>query len=80
VAVVNPKDPKASTGRLIPGVIENGSAGGDADTSAVHTPVDIPISAYGPGASQFARITDNTEAFFSILNAILGNYPVPTQF
>ena len=25
-------------------------------------------------------VTDNTEAFFSIVNAILGQYPVPTQF
>ncbi len=80
VAVANPDDPKAATGRLIPGVVENGSAGGDAQTQAVHTPVDIPISAYGPGASQFARVTDNTEAFFSIVNSILGAYPVPTQF
>jgi alkaline phosphatase len=80
VAVANPDDPKAATGRLIPGVVENGSAGGSAQTQAVHTPADIPISAYGPGASQFARITDNTEAFFSIVNAILGAYPVPAQY
>ena len=80
VAVANPSDPKAATGFLIPGVVENGSAGGDVQTQAVHTPVDIPISAYGPGASQFARVTDNTEAFFSIVNSILGSYPVPTQF
>ena len=80
VAVANPKDPKASTGVLIPGVVENGSAAGDANTSSVHTPVDIPISAFGPGASQFARVTDNTEVFFSIINSILGTYPVPTQF
>jgi hypothetical protein len=37
------------------------------------------ISAYGPGASQFAP-SDNTEAFFEIMNAILGSYPVPTSF
>jgi alkaline phosphatase len=41
---------------------------------------DIPISAYGPGSSQFARVTDNTEAFFSIINAILGTYPVPAVY
>ncbi len=80
VAVANPDDPKAATGVLIPGVVENGASGGSAQTQAVHTPVDIPISAYGPGASQFARVTDNTEAFFSIVNSILGTYPVPTQF
>ena len=80
VAAANPDDPKAASGRLIPGVVETGVAGGSAQTQAVHTPVDIPISAYGPGASQFARITDNTEAFFSIVNAILGTYPVPAQY
>ncbi len=80
VAVANPDDPKAATGVLVVGVVENGTSGGDANTQAVHTPTDIPISAYGPGASQFARVTDNTEAFFSIVNAILGTYPVPTQF
>jgi len=80
VAVANPNDPKAATGRLIPGVIENGSAGGDVEVQAVHTPSDIPISAYGPGASQFARVTDNTEAFFEIVNSLMGAYPVPTQF
>ncbi|MFY9550671.1 MAG: alkaline phosphatase [Thermoanaerobaculia bacterium] len=80
VAIANPNDPKAATGILVSGVIENGSAGGDVETQAVHTPVDIPISAYGPGASQFARVTDNTEAFFSIVNSMLGTYPIPTQF
>lgn len=80
IAVANSDDPKSATGRLIPGVVENGSSGGDAQTQAVHTPADIPISAYGPGASQFARVTDNTEAFFSIVNSMLGSYPVPTQY
>jgi alkaline phosphatase len=80
VAVANAEEQEAATGRLIPGVVENGVAGGEAQTQAVHTPADIPISAYGPGASQFARVTDNTEAFFSIVNSILGSYPVPTQY
>jgi alkaline phosphatase len=80
VAVANPDDPKSATGVLIVGVVENGIEGGEAETEAVHTPADIPISAYGPGASQFARVTDNTEAFFSILNAIMGLYPTPPQF
>jgi alkaline phosphatase len=61
-------------------VIENGSAGGDLETQAVHTMSDIPISAYGPGASQFAKVSDNTEAFFYIVNSMLGQYPAPPQY
>src|SRR5262249_46951951 len=82
VAVANPNDPKKSSpgSLLITGVIENGSNGGDVETQAVHTLSDIPISAYGPGASQFARVSDNTEAFFYIMNSILGTYRVPVQF
>jgi alkaline phosphatase len=80
VAVANPSDPAKTNGVLIPGVIENGANGGDAQTQAVHTMSDIPVSAYGPGASQFSRVLDNTEVFFSIVNAMLGTYPVPVQF
>ena len=78
----NPDDPKKNTpgALLITGVIENGEAGGDQETQAVHTLSDIPVSAYGPGASQFARVQDNTEVFFDIMNSILGSYPIPTQF
>ena len=32
------------------------------------------------GASQFARVQDNTEVFFDIMNSMLGSYPIPTQF
>lgn len=80
VAVANENDPDKAGGMMIPGVVENGSGGGDSQTSAVHTLSDIPISAYGPGASQFARVSDNTEAFFYIVNSIVGQYPVPTQY
>jgi alkaline phosphatase len=80
VVVANPNDPAARTGTLIPGVIENGSAGGELQTQAVHTMSDIPISAYGPGASQFSRVLDNTEVFFSIISSVFGSYPIPTQF
>ena len=41
---------------------------------------DIPISAMGPGASQFARVQDNTEAFFEVMNSFLGTYPIPAGF
>lgn len=80
VAVANPNDPDKASGVLISGVVENGERGAEGQTSAVHTLSDIPISAYGPGASQFARVSDNTEAFFYIVNAITGQYPVPVQY
>lgn len=80
IAVANPNDPDKDAGILLSGVIENGEMGGEAQLSAVHTLSDIPISAYGPGASQFSRVSDNTEAFFYIINAITGQYPVPTQY
>jgi alkaline phosphatase len=82
VVVANPNDPdrSAAGGYLVVGVVENGANGGEAQTQAVHTLSDIPISAYGPGASQFARVSDNTEAFFYIFNSMLGTYPAPTQY
>lgn len=82
IAVANPNDPKKSTAGsfLVSGVVENGSSGGDAQTQAVHTLSDTPTSAMGPGASQFARVVDNTEAFFEIINAFLGTYPIPAGF
>lgn len=80
-AVANPNDPdkSATGGYLVVGVVENGANGGEAQTQAVHTLSDIPISAFGPGASQFSRVSDNTEAFFYIFNSMLGTYPVPSQ-
>src|SRR5262245_17212 len=82
VAVANPNDPKrtAPGGVMIAGVVETGVNGGDAQDQAVHTMADVPISAYGPGASQFARVSDNTEAFFYIIDAMLGQYPAPAQW
>lgn len=82
IATANSADPKKNSpgAFLVTGVIENGSNGGDVETQAVHTLTDIPISAFGPGSSQFARVSDNTEAYFYIMNAILGLYPTPTQF
>jgi hypothetical protein len=82
IAVANPADPKQFTpGALrLTGVLENGEAGGDAVLGAAHTMTDVPVSAFGPGSSQFARVLDNTEAFFEIVNAFLGTYPVPTIY
>jgi alkaline phosphatase len=80
--VANPNDPKKSTtgSFIVSGVLETGANGGDVQSQAVHTMTDIPISAMGPGASQFARVLDNTEAFFEIMNSFLGTYPIPAGF
>lgn len=80
--VANPADPKKNTpgAFIVSGVLETGANGGDVQSQAVHTMSDIPISAMGPGASQFARVQDNTEAFFEIMNSFLGSYPIPAGF
>lgn len=82
VAVANPDDLDrfALGGYKITGVLENGEAGGSPAAGAVHTMVDVPVSATGPGASQFARVSDNTDVFFYIVNAVVGGYAVPAQF
>lgn len=41
-------------------------------TSAVHTASDIPVSAYGMGASLFTGVMDNTDVFFKAAQAALG--------
>jgi alkaline phosphatase len=80
--VANPNDPKKNTtgAFVVSGVLETGASGGDSQTQAVHTLSDVPVSAMGPGASQFARVLDNTEAFFEIMNSYLGTYPIPAGF
>jgi alkaline phosphatase len=82
VAVANPDDPDrfALGGFKVTGVLENGETGTSPAGSAAHTMVDVPVSALGPGASQFARISDNTDVFFYIVNSVVGQYPVPGQF
>ena len=35
-----------------------------------HTPIMVPVFAYGPGASHFCGIYPNTEIFHKILNSI----------
>ena len=39
---------------------------------AVHTATDIPLSAYGRGASLFTGVFDNTEVFFKLGQAAVG--------
>jgi len=51
------------------GYLITGQVSGD---QAVHTATDIPLSAYGPGASQFTGVFDNTEVFFKLGQAALG--------
>jgi alkaline phosphatase len=62
-----PNDPLArdtTTGFLITGQI--------AGSSAAHTGGDIPLSAYGRGAGMFAGTLDNTDVFFSLVQAAVG--------
>jgi alkaline phosphatase len=40
-----------------------------ADTTAVHTASDIPLSAFGAGAPLFSGVMDNTDVFFRIMIA-----------
>lgn len=41
-------------------------------SSAVHTASDIPLSAFGLGASQFTGVMDNTDVFFKAMQAAFG--------
>jgi alkaline phosphatase len=51
-----------------------------ADSVAVHTASDIPVSAYGPGASQFTGVMDNTDVFFKAMQAIVAGEPRRSWF
>lgn len=42
------------------------------DSVAAHTGSDIPVSAFGRGASQFTGVMDNTEVYFKVMQAVLG--------
>ncbi len=43
-----------------------------ADTVAAHTGSDIPLSAFGRGASLFTGVMDNTDVFFKAAQAAIG--------
>ncbi|RIE03586.1 alkaline phosphatase [Cohnella faecalis] len=62
--LANPDDPNKDrflhTGTLDPKV----------DSTEVHTADDVPLMAYGPGASYFKGTLDNTEVFFGIVNSL----------
>jgi alkaline phosphatase len=51
------------------GYLITGQVPGD---QAVHTASDVPLSAYGAGASAFAGTIDNTEVFFRLAQAVGG--------
>ncbi len=57
---------------LVTGQVPSAAAG----SSAVHTASDIPVYAEGRGASLFRGTIDNTDVFFSVMQAVLGGVPV----
>ena len=60
----NPNVRNATTGFFV-----TGQVGGE---QAAHTATDVPLSAFGRGASLFTGVMDNTDVFFKIGQAILG--------
>jgi alkaline phosphatase len=62
-----PENPSVrNTGK---GYLVTGQVPGD---QAVHTGTDVPLSAYGRGASLFTGVFDNTDVFFKLGQAVLG--------
>jgi alkaline phosphatase len=51
------------------GFLVTGQAPGE---QAVHTATDIPLSAFGWGASLFTGVMDNTDVFFKLMQAAIG--------
>jgi len=62
----SPSDPSSRNKDI--GYFVSGQVPGD---QAVHTATDIPLSAYGAGATQFHGVIDNTEVFFKLASAAL---------
>ena len=60
----NPQMRNATTGYLVTGQVP-----GD---NAVHTATDVPLSAFGRGASLFTGVMDNTDVFFKIGQVAVG--------
>ena len=50
------------------GYLVTGQVPGD---QAVHTATDVPLSAYGRGASLFSGVIDNTDVFFKLMQAMM---------
>ena len=51
------------------GFLVTGQVSGE---QAVHTATDIPLSAFGRGASLFTGVMDNTDVFFKLMQAAIG--------
>lgn len=61
------------SGVLLPGVLPMSlDRPGYVPTSTVHTAVDVPLSAYGPGAERLGGVADNTAVFLAILQTLGG--------
>lgn len=54
------------------GFVITGQVGTSGGGSAAHTASDIPLSAYGRGASLFFGVMDNTDVYFRIMQAMIG--------
>jgi alkaline phosphatase len=61
---LNPNVRNAGAGFLVTGQVPG--------EQAVHTATDIPLSAYGRGASLFTGYMDNTDVFFKLGQAAIG--------
>lgn len=61
-----PANPASRTGT---GFLISGQVAGE---QAVHTATDIPLSAYGRGASLFTGVFDNTDVFFKLGQIAIG--------
>ncbi|MBC8143428.1 MAG: alkaline phosphatase [Armatimonadetes bacterium] len=56
-------------GYFVTGQVAGPAAG---NTSAAHTASDIPLSAFGRGASLFFGYMDNTDVYFRVMQAMIG--------
>jgi alkaline phosphatase len=61
---LNPNVRNSGLGYLVTGQVPG--------EQAVHTATDIPLSAYGRGASLFTGVFDNTDVFFKLGQLVLG--------
>jgi alkaline phosphatase len=66
-SVASPTARDTAGGLFLEGAMDPANSG----SSAVHTASDIPLSAYGKGASKFAGVMDNTDVFFLMMEAAL---------
>jgi alkaline phosphatase len=76
VSPLNTYPANASVRNATTGFPVGGQVPGD---TAVHTATDIPLSAFGRGASMFSGLMDNTDVFFRIGQAAIGGTKSRTQ-